>query len=343
MIFNMKLSKSIVKLSIIILMATCTTLTYSKVDCTQSYMDKNCHINIIGNDGMRSIIEPLMKRFEKDHPDIHFNLILEGSSTAAPALITGKTLFAPMTRSIWNKDLDTYFSLYKTYPKAINIGWSGYGPRKEGKTPPAIYVNQKNPLAGLSERDLIKILTATDHEGVIQYWSQLQLKGEWENHKIHVYGLKDDGGSVSSLRRNFLNSEPLSVVYESFDTVSQVLDAVSNDKYGIGVLGWADANNYPAVRILPLAKGTSTDYYLPTKENIIEGNYVFASPIRIYINDQYGKIDSISYDFLKLALSEEGQDIIHQLELSEEGYLPLSKKDIQSQLDVLNKLTIDHK
>lgn len=319
-------------------MAIYATETYAQVDCKKPYMNDECKINIIGNDGMRSIIEPLTKIFEKEYSGIHFNLILEGSSTAAPALITGKTIFAPMTRNIWNKDLDSYFNLYGKYPTAINIGWSGFGPRKEGKTPPAVYVNKENPLNGISEIDLIKILTSSHPEGSLQYWSQLQLKDGWKNHKIHLYGLKDDGGSVSSMRRTFLKNQPLSITYESFDNVNQVLEAVSHDKYAIAILGWADANLYPNVKLLPLSKGNTTKYYLPTKENIMAGNYIFASPIRIYVDDHSGSIDSTTYNFIQLALSAEGQSIIKNLELDEEGYLPLSDIDIKSQLERLNQL-----
>src|SRR5262249_839430 len=141
-----------------------------------------------GNDGMKEMLEQLNALFEKSHPGVRFTMKLEGSSTGIGALSAKVSAFAPMGREAWPTDLGGFREAHGFLPTDVHVGWDGYARGVGHKNPPGVYVNAKNPLAGLTMQQVTRIFTQGAPGGDITHWHALGVKGEWAERQIHVYG-----------------------------------------------------------------------------------------------------------------------------------------------------------
>ncbi len=305
-----------------------------------SYLSDDGAVTIVGNDGMQALIDQLDALFSRHHPQVRFATIMRGSSTGMPALAAGATLLAPLTRDIWPGDSNSFRQLHGYDATPIRIGYNGYGPRPPHKTPPAIYVHTGNPLQGLTLAQVARIFTEGQDGGDINNWSQLGLDGAWATRRIHAYGLRDDGGFATGLRIARLGGRPFALKYEALPTREAVVRAVAADPYGIGMLGWVNAAAISSqVRVLPLATVAGEPFHGPDEESVRQGRYPLSASVQFYVDRAPNHpLDPLAKEYLRLALSREGQAIIEALHDAEEGYLPLSAEDLRNQRKILEAL-----
>lgn len=290
---------------------------------------------IIGNDGMDSLVTPWCELFQRQHPEILFTCTMEGSSTAIMALAANASWVAPISRSPWQYELDAFLQVKGYAPTCIHVGYNGHGPRADAKTPPAFYVNQRNPLQGLTMAQVRALFARGNPQGEISMWSQLGLQEEYQHRRIHLYGLHDDGKYATAFRHLHLQGLPYPPHYEPLPDRQAVLEAVANDPFGIGTVGWFNAAAFAKqTRIVALAADDRMDYMLPDLANVGRGNYPLSSYVSLYFDLPPGqKLTPELKTWLSLTLSSEGQAIVAAQTNSAEGYIPLepSMLDIQRQ------------
>ncbi|AKT29521.1 substrate-binding domain-containing protein [Pseudomonas syringae pv. actinidiae] len=306
-----------------------------------SYLTRDGAIAIIGNDGMQDLIEKLNTQFTTRHQGFRFAVTARGSSVGIPALTADATAIAPMSREIWLGDMNGFKQVKGYEPFDIRIGYSGFGPRAPHKTPPALYVNAKNPLPGLSLTQVAQILTAGQPQGDINTWGQLGVTDErWKPRRIHVYGLRDDGGFATNLRIDKLGGLPFSAKYEALPTREDVIAAVANDVYGIGLTGWVNAAKTSTdVRVLALSEKSGGPLKTPDYNDVAAGAYPLSAYLHLYVDRVPGqKLTPFIKEYLRLALSDEGQQLVRNQRESEEGYVPLSAADLQREREKLEAL-----
>ncbi len=295
---------------------------------------------IIGNDGMDTIVDPLNRIFSTHYPHIRFTSTMRGSATAIPALLTGASLFAPMSRDPWQHDRKAFREAKGYDPTPIRLGYTGHGPRAGAKTPPALYIHRDNPLTGLSMHDVRRIFAYGAPGGNITQWSQLGLQGDWSGRRIHLYGLRDDGKYATGFRDTHLAGRAFPPHYEPLANRNEVIRAVANDPFGIGSTGWVEAKKISdQVRIVPLSTDDGGPYELPDLSTVAAGGYPLKAWVSIFLDlppDQ--KLGLMIKEYLALALSEEGQAIIAQRTHCEEGYVPLCREDWQKEWEKLQTL-----
>lgn len=289
------------------------------------YIAPDGSIYIVGNDGMKEVLTRFNALFAKTHPGFRFSMKLEGSSTAIGGMTAGVSAFAPMARDGWKTELLGFKEVTGYQPTDIHIGYSGFGPRSGGKTPPAIYVNRSNPLSGLTVDQVTQVVTVGHPQGDITHWKQLGVSGDAGQRLIHVYGVRDDGGFATALAARHMRGLPFTYRYEALQNYKEVLQAVAADPYGIGVTGWVDAAKVSdKVKLLPLAAQPGGKFYTPAYADVRAGRYPYSVPMRIYVNRAPGKpLDPFVKEYLRMVLSQEGQAIIAAQKNSEEGYVPL--------------------
>lgn len=294
------------------------------------YLTRDGAIAIIGNDGMGDLMSNLNALFTQQHPGFRFALTAKGSSVGIPALTANATAIAPLSREAWLGDMHGFEQVKGYAPLDIRIGYSGFGPRPPHKTPPAVYVNAANPLPGLTLQDLARIVTAGQPEGDLNTWGQLGIDTRAAR-RIHVYGLRDDGGFATNLRMDKLGGKPFSAKYEALNSREEVIEAVANDPYGIGLTGWVDASKTAKnVRVLPLAAKAGEPFKSADYETVAAGAYPLSAFLHLYVDNAPGhKLPPFIKQYLLLALSDEGQKAVREQRDSEEGYVPLSARDLQ--------------
>lgn len=289
-------------------------------------------IYIVGNDGMEGLLEKWNALFARKHPNFKFTVLLKGSSTGIGGLTAGVSAFAPMGREAWPTDVSGFRETFGYEPYDVRVGWGGYT-RPQHKNPPAIYVNAKNPLAGLTVAQLARVFTAGAPGGDITQWQQLGLSGAWAGRTIHVYGPRDEGGLATSIRTNVLGKRPFVPAYEGFSKLADVIAAVSADPCGIALVGFFDSSATLDVRLVPLTADQAGSPALPTAENVQAGRYPLTPNLHFYINRAPGQpLDPFIKEYLQLVLSPEGQAMIAQEKDGDESYLPLTATDAAREL-----------
>lgn len=301
-----------------------------QVPSKAGYLTADGAVAIIGNDGMQGPIEQLDALFVRQHPGFRFAVTAKGSSVALPALTAGASAIAPLSREPWLGDLHGFAQVFEHAPLDIRIGYSGYGPRDNGKTPPAVYVNPANPLQQLSLQQLAQLVTRGQPAGDINTWGQLGLEGPWATRRIHVYGLRDDGGFATNQRLQRFGGRPFSLHYEALDSVAEVLEAVAGDSHGIALTGWAAAEKIaPGLRIVPVSESASAPAYGPGLGDVASGHYPLSSSLHLLVNGQPGQpLEPFIKEYLRIALSDEGQALVRAQTATAEGYVPLSAEDL---------------
>ncbi|GGF68744.1 phosphate ABC transporter substrate-binding protein [Azorhizobium oxalatiphilum] len=303
-------------------------------------MTRSQHLTLMGNDGMQLLVEQFCALLRETHPDARFHVDLRGSSTAIPALASGASDLAPMSRLPWRGDAATFRSARGYQPTSIRVGYAGHGPRVGAKTPPAIYVHKDNPLAGLAVGDLARVFCPGRPEGDITFWDQLGLEGRWTGRRIHVYGLRDDGKYATGFRDTYLHAPVYVAHYETLDSREAVIRAVADDPFGIGAIGWLEtAKVSDAVRILPLSRTAGEAFRTPCLDHVAAGDYPLSAPVAFYFDlPKGGTLTPLIRDFLTLALSGRGQAIVADMTRTREGYVPLCDADLLVERNRLSQL-----
>jgi phosphate transport system substrate-binding protein len=312
-----------------------------------SYLLRDGSIYVAGNDLLEPLLERLNDLFTKAHPGFNFKMDLMGSGMAVSGIISGKSAFGPMARDASLQDLEAFASVYGYAPTDILIGWDNTPDADHfppGKFPPGIWVNARNPVPALTFDDLTAIFTTGSGKGDITRWGQIALHeapignngADYSKREIHVYLPVLRGSPIISTTLARLGGTQWTPRTEFLPLYEDVLNAVANDPFGIGFTGWfppdegwdRQAELGSRVRLLPLAATTTSRVSHGGPGDL----YPLAGGIHIMVNRAPGKaLDPWLKEYLRLALSKEGQDIIASMTKSD-GFIPLDPQDVAREL-----------
>jgi phosphate transport system substrate-binding protein len=258
-------------------------------------------------------------------------MVLKGSSTGIAGLTAGVSAFAPMGREAWPSDLSGFRETFGYAPLDIRVGYDAYtGPKR--KSPPGIYVNQKNPLRDLTLAQIRRILTAGAAGGDVTHWGQLGLTGKWAHRTIHLYGPRDEGGFATSLRMTQLGKLPFAARYEPLAKNADIAEAVAADPFGLGLISFFDGATAPAIRMVPVAGKTGEAPALASYDEVKAGKYPLSPELHFYLNRAPGHpVDPVVAAYFELVLSPEGQAILASEKDSDEGYVPLAPEQLEAE------------
>ena len=259
-------------------------------------------------------------------------MVLKGSSTGISGLTAGVSAFAPMGREAWPTDLSGFRRSYGYLPLDIRIGYDAYTGAKLG--PPGYLCQREEPSGCATVEQIQRIFTSGSAKGDITHWGQLGLTGRWASREIHLYGPRDEGGFATSLRMTKLGKLPFSSHYEALPKNPDIAEAVGSDPYGIGLISFFDSAGSPAIRMVPLGAKKADQPSLASYDEVKAEVGASLSPeLHIYVNRAPGTtIDPVVADYIRFALSAEGQAIVASEKDSEEGYLPLASGEIDAEL-----------
>lgn len=313
----------------------------------ESYVLADGSIYIAGNDLMTPIIEELNTRFVKAHPEFKFKMDLFGSGLGLSGVTSGKSAFGPMARDATFQDKAAFTSLYGYEPLDILIGWDNTPDADHfppGKYPPAVWVNAKNPIPSLTMREIAGIFTTGSPAGDITHWGQISGDegavggngGDWAKRAIHIYLPALRGLPIISTTRFRLGGFPWSHRVEFLPMGEDVLNAVANDPFGVGIIGWFPTDEGwdrstelgAKVRLLPLAE----DKEAKISHGGVGDLYPLAGGLHLIINRVPGRpLEPWLKAYLEMALSKEGQNFIASLTKTD-GFIPLEADDLAREL-----------
>jgi phosphate transport system substrate-binding protein len=313
------------------------------------YVLSDGSIFIAGNDLVAPLLEKLNEVYSKAHPGFKFKMTLLTSGMGISGILFGKSAFGPLARDATFQENDAFASVHGYQPTDILIGWDNnpdvdhYPPN--GKFPPGVWVNARNPIPALTLEDVTAIFTTGSGKGDITRWGQISFHeapagnngADYAKREIHVYlpalrGLP----IVSTTRLRLGGGLAWTRRAEYLPMMEDVVNAVANDPFGIGFIGWfptdegwdRQAELGSKVRLLPLAETSESR----TSHGGSGDLYPLAGGLHIVVNRPPGKpLEPWLREYLRLALSKDGQDIIASLTKTS-GFLPLDPDDIAREL-----------
>ncbi len=305
-------------------------------------------IYIAGNDLIEPFLDEVNEKFIERHPGIKFKMDSLSSGIAIAGVISGKSAFGPTARDVTFVEKQAFDSVYGYAVTDLLIGWDNSPDADRfppGKFPPAIWVNAKNPIATLSMDQLAAILTTGSAKGDITRWGQIRFHeapvgnngGDYAKREIHVYIPALHGLPVISTNRARLGD---GLVWTSraeyLPMMEDVVNAVANDPFGIGITGWFPVDEGwdrqlelgPKVRLLPLSATAESKSSRGGPGDL----YPLSGGLHLLINRVPGKpLEPWLKEYVQLVLSKEGQDILRSMTQTE-GFIPLTEAQALKEL-----------
>lgn len=252
-------------------------------------------ISIKGSDTLVRLGQRWAEEYMKKNPEIIIQVSGGGSGTGIAALLNGATDICEASRDMKEKE---YKMAEKKgiKPYRVSVALDGI----------AVFLNNKNIVKNLNFAQLKGIYT-----GAITNWKEVG----GDDTRIIIYGRENNSGTYSFFKKKVLNKEDYSDYTQTLPGTAAVVNAVANDKNGIGYGGiaWAKGVKFAAV-----AKDENSKYVEPSTTTVSDGSYPISRDLYWFFN---GKPAGELKKLLNWALSEEGQKIAEAID-----YVPLSKE-----------------
>lgn len=272
----------------------------------------------IGSDSMNNVMALWGESFRTIYPGVKIEVEGKGSATAPPALIEGTAQLGPMSRPMKKEEIEAFKAKYGYEPTSLRTSVDVL----------AVYVHRDNPIETLSLEQVDAVFSKTRKSGAtkdIATWGDLGLKGEWASKPIQLYGRNSASGTYGYFKEHALAKGDFKETVKEQPGSSAVVQAVTNDKFGIGYsgIGYVTAG----VKAVPLShKGSKPIAAL--KENAYDGSYPLGRYLLVYLNKSpSAPLDPLRREFVKFVLSQQGQESVEK-----DGYIPLTAEMIKQEM-----------
>jgi phosphate transport system substrate-binding protein len=315
-------------------------------------------IRLMGAD-FSGLVTVWERAFRKLQPDVSFTNDLQSSDIAMAAMITDAADLAPSGRE---PSLDEILGFTEKYGYAVTpviVGTGAWKSARGNSWAPVIFVDESNPLTGLTLQQLDGIFgaertggygenskifdpkAARGREADLRTWGQLGLGGAWQRKGIQTYGYADTGmrhffelkvfhgaDKWNPNYREYVESGTEMIAPGTHVGSHDMLVALSHDQYGIGWSGLGQAASVPGLKALPLARAAGDRYFAPNARNCRTHAYPLCRVVFMYVNRPPGRaLNAASRQFLLFILSREGQQLLADHSL----LLPLTKPILTAQ------------
>lgn len=296
------------------------------------------------------VLDQWQEAFRRYHPRVTFEIVDDDLESGLADII--------QKRGYTWSELHAFQAKFGYYPLEIEMATGSYN--VPGWTPAfAIFVNEKNPIQGLTIDQLDGIFggprrggwigtvwnpaAALGKEENIRSWGQLGLGGEWASREIIPSGrpLKYhiqlyferkvfQGGSIwnENLREFAHELQPDGT--RALSSVSIVKSVQQNP----GGISYADLGSMmEGVKYIPIAKDASSPFVPLTLDTLRDRSYPLFLEVFLYANrDPAQPLDPKLEEFFRFVLSREGQQAIQ----NDGKWLPLPAAVASQQRQKLN-------
>ncbi len=278
----MKRNKSIKTIAGIILLAVIAF----------AFMAAPKKITVKGSDTLVILAQRWAEVYMKSHPEVAIQVTGGGSGTGISALINGSTDICDASRPMKQSEIDKLKERYGSLGVEIRCA-------KDGIT---VYLNDANPVKELSIKQLGGIFT-----GKIKNWKEVG----GPDADIKLYGRENSSGTYVFFQENVVKGD-YAPSCQTLPGTAAVVNAVKNDKYGIGYGGAAYSKGIKQCLVKKDDKSTA---YPPNTETIKNGTYPISRYLYMYLrNRPSGDIKN----YIDWILGPEGQKLV-----VEAGYFPV--------------------
>ena len=273
-------------------------------------------ITSIGESTTTNLVARVAAEFRRIYPDVTLEITSSLTSIGPAALLEGRADIVPMSRELTPEEIQGFTTKYGYPPTEIKVAADA----------PAIYVEKKNPVPGLTLGQLDGIFSRTQRRGErsIETWGQAGLTEEWANRPITLYGYGPEDGARQVFQQQALDGGEFRLSLRVEGGGSSIVQGVAANSGAVGFASVFFACK--GVRVVPLA-GADGRFCAPTTENIRshrEGRasapeYPLGRFLYLYVNKPPRRpFGGAAAEFLRFLLSQEGQQIV-----ADGGNIPL--------------------
>lgn len=275
------------------------------------------NLSSVGSDTLANMMTFWAEEFKRQYPNINIQIQAAGSSTAPPALTEGTSQFGPMSRKMKSKEIEAFETRYGYKPTVVRVAIDAL----------AVFVNKDNPIEGLTLKQVDSIFSATHKCGGTDAtrWSDVGLTGDWAAKDIQLFGRNSVSGTYGYFKEHALcKGDYKNAVNEQPGSASVVQSVASSlNSIGYSGIGYKVAG----VRAVPLAK-KGNNFIEASVDNAVTGTYPLSRFLYVYVNKHPNKaLSPLQAEFLKMILSQQGQDIVKK-----DGYIPLPAAVLNKEL-----------
>jgi phosphate transport system substrate-binding protein len=178
-----------------------------------------------------------------------------------------------------------------------------------------VMVNPQNDFVECITVEELHTIWAPEAEGTINHWNQV--RPEWPNERIQIYGPGVDSGTFDYFTE-VINGESQASRgdFTASEDDNVLVQGISGDRNSLGYFGYAYyVENQDRLKALAIDGGDGC--VEPTEETINNGTYApLSRPIFIYVRQDAADTPHVKA-FVDYYLSEEGRQLV-----SEVGYIP---------------------
>lgn len=298
----------------------------------------------IGGGFTFTLLEQWAAILERAHPNVKVHIVGYGSTAAFGEMVEGVTQVCLLTREFLPFEEEFMQIKMQTIRRlGIEVATGGYSSdRPECVPSEVIMVNKDNPIKGLTVAQLDAIFSQTRKRGYkedITTWGQLGLSGDWADKPVHVYAPKMPDGVPNFFIIHVMQGGTFK---DSNLSLYDNPGALRKDRYAIALgnrgKGSPPSRSHPLgedrdpeAKIVPLAKTDAGPFTTGSFEDVLNRTYPLSRLIYLYTAIPDGKkIDPLAKEFIRVALSHEGQ-----WEVARTDLMPLPAKIVVNSLKKL--------
>ena len=274
-------------------------------------------ISSAGSDTLANLMTFWAAEFVSLYPQVEFDLHSEGSATAPPALLSGQSNIAPMSRLMNKEELATFEQKFGYQPTPMRVAMDAI----------AVFVHQQNPLTTITMQQLAQIFAEQRHcasSEPIRYWQEFNINKPWSVEPIDVIGRNSDSGSYGFFKEVVLCNAAFFLDMQTLPGSGSIVQAISYNKNAIGFSGIGYKTS--GVRTLAILQNGKAN--LPNKNGTTNWDYPLSRFLYLYVNKAPNKpLEPLIQEFILLVLSESGQKTVEQ-----DGYTTIAPEIIQADL-----------
>lgn len=273
-----------------------------------------------GSDTLANMMSFWAEEFTRIYPQVAFELHSEGSTTAPPALLSGVSNIAPMSRQMNSAELALFQQKFGYQPSAIKVAVDAI----------AVFVHRDNPLQAISIKQLDQIFSAQllcGGTSKLTRWGQLGLDQQWEHKPIEVFGRDARSGSYSFFKDMALCRGMFASNMQTLPGSASIVQAISNNPYAIGFSGMG----YKTSGVRTVAIMHQGEALLPSIAADTNWHYPLSRFLYLYVNKAPGiALPELLREFILFVLSNSGQRTVEL-----DGYAAVSPQVIVDDLQQL--------
>lgn len=238
-----------------------------------------------GSTTVLPIAEAFAEHFMELHPDVNVTVAAGGSGNGAKAIVNGTADVGNMSRFMKEKEFQECAKMGRL-PTAHVVAFDGI----------ALVVNKANSVKALTLKQVRDI-----YAGDIKNWRELG----GPDKEIVIISRDHNSGTFETFKKIVMAGE------KEIDTSAQSMG--SNGAIRTAVQGTPGAIGYVGLGFMEGVKALEINGVLPSLETVKTGVYAIARPLFMF-TDGYPRMGTPLFQFITLYLTEDGQDIVEELE-----------------------------